>query len=891
MADRQQSPLAEFVGDSLWYSQLINFDTTDHHKPESLDIKSPTTQDVQETQPSGVTSLVDQSLSPVTMANPQQTPMQQIPPPSLPRPPLQFPALPMTEASRLPDAPNPVAPVADMGAWIGARDPVLQLGNTTSSSIPSSATYTGDAIVNRPEETRTWDHNNSILNSSYAPPELVMQPVSTPYFGMNGGKSRSSNSPLEFDYEEAQNWLNGTSLGFGSGQPSSPYNFLNQGNPFTHTQGWDATFGNIDPAITGEAEVAQYPQNLYPTTDTNGAWLLSPQADPLSLNDHFDGQQNRLSKSPTLPPAQVPPNSLIQIHCWGDDPVSFTDSEAESTGGKRMKKLRETHKGSCGAPKKVCASKKVKKGNRGKDAENETDSENDLTAKDKKAKLRPRVDPKHPHVRQNNKIGYKNSRGEGLEEFRAEDHYEPLQRPPAPWDCFTYTPEGELESDRRYTVHEIWRYLNHHPLHHSGQNCDATDSRLQLRIQRVPADSERRYPGAVSSICRFADCQRKPDNDMRIGHYRVAFDEQSHKGRTSDPFVHTGLVRDLNFRIENRHLPCEVKGDNKMAMDNEKVYTVAYDFVKACKKGNFSLQYPTYPARPNESRNFGDDHEGTLTKALTKAKVAAEPESKRKKRLAREATQASQGMISCNVEKHLGNLALITNFDKRKVQLRAEKHAAEGRTPRNRGSKRKQNRPDSGDEADAPNVPDDEAPWLSRPTKESRPYRPDNEPYLGDLEDDIIGSVEEPQEAENEPQQVVSAKGKEVIYDSITLDIAHPAPSPGSGLRTGSKRLREENEDSISSSRSNKRSRADFVVISSTESSPHVKAEQRVSPITALFLDDEAEAQTTPIAALAEDGPETRSRKRLRDADEAELGPRQSPLLRASKRLRPVKSS
>ncbi|KAI9759655.1 MAG: hypothetical protein M1835_000331 [Candelina submexicana] len=853
MADRQKFPLAEFVGDSLWYSQLINFDTTDNQKPESLDIKSPTTQDVQETQSSLVRSLVDQPLSSVTMANPQQTPMQQNPPPTLPQPPLQFPALPMTEVSRLPDAPNLVAPVADMGAWIGARDP--------------SATYTGDAIMNRPVENPTWDLTDSVLNSRYAPPEAVMQPVSTPYFGTNGGQSRSSNSPLEFDPEEAQNWLNGTYLEFGGGQLGRPYDFLNQGNPFTNTQGWDTTFGNIDPAITGEAEVAQFTQNPYSTTNANDAWLLSPQEDPLSFNAPFNGQRNQLSNSPTLPPAQVPLNPLIQIHCWGDDPVDFTDSEAESTGGKRMKKLRETHKGSCGAPKKACASKKVKKGNRGKDAENETDSENDLTAKDKKVKLRPCVDPKHPHVRQNKKIGYKNSRGEGLEEFRAEDHYEPLQRPPAPWDCFTYTPEGELESDRRYTVHEIWRYLYHHPLHYSGQNYDVTDSRLQLRIQRVPADSERRYPGAVSSICRFADCQRKPDNDMRIGHYRVAFDEQSHKGCTSDPFVHAGLVCDLNFRLENRHLPCEVKGDNKMAMDNEKVYTVAYDFLKACKKGNFSLKYPTYPTRPNESTNFGDDHEGTLTKALTKAKVAAEPESKRKKRLARDAIQASQGMLSCNVEKHLGNLALITNFDKRKVQLRAEKYAAEGRSPRKRGSKRKRNQSDSGDEADAPSVPDDQAPWLSRPTKERRPYRPRP----------LTRSRTRSQEAENEPQQVVSAKGKEVIYDSITLDTPHLAPSPESGLRTGSKRLREENEDSISSSRSNKRSRVDVM--------------QPVSPITALFLDDEAEGQTTPVTALAEDGPETRSRKRLRDADEAELAPRRSPLLRASKRLRPVKSS
>ncbi|KAI9721758.1 MAG: hypothetical protein M1812_002093 [Candelaria pacifica] len=919
MAEGQQLP-------PEWFSQYTDFeiDTNIDGQPLSFDIQSPTMQSIQDNQPLGVTSPVGQLLPLTTMAHSEQSPMQQwlmsdseqnpmhhISTQSLSQPPLQHLPYSASGVSQIPNVQGLVAPVANMGAETGFQGLTPLLGNGSSST-----SYTQNEITDGQQdgsfltffdEEATQDLGHSLLNSSYLLPQEAMQPASEPYYGNFGNSARSSKSPLSFDAEEHDRFLG-----------SDPMIGFNEEDPYPDIQGFNLEYGNIDPAFLGGGQVPRPLHSGYLPMATSNPQLPFSQQGSFPVQESFSGPSFQSSNSTGFPRVRAPanrPDLSIICHRWGDDPMYFTDSETESSGRKRPKKLRQ--QGCCSTPKRIWGSKKAKKGKTGEDAGHETDSGNDTTEKRLKAKLRPRVDPKHPHVRQSKLIGYKNSRGEDLEEFEAGEHYTPLQVTPQPWDCFAYTPQGELESDRRYTVEEIWRYLYQHPLHHNGYDFDPKNSKLQLRIQRVPADSERRYPGSCSSICRFADCQRKPDNDIRIGHYRVAFDEQSHEQSTNDPFVHAGyvhlycleklmnlpqLVHDLNFRIENRHLPCEVKGDNKMAMDNEKVYTVAYNFLKACNKGTFLQKYPNYPQTNGLSPyNFEDDHEGTLTKALTVTKVAAEPVSKRKKRLIREAAQAEEGKVSCNVDKHLGNLATLNEFDKRKSQFRIAKTAAQGKKRRKRGGmKRKNEELDSDDDLDGPHVLDDGAPGWSRPAKRPQRSMPVNEPYHGGVEGAVVESVEEgqvsrpltrsltrSQEAEIVPRPSASAKGKEVIYDSITLDTSNAALPSQSSLPT----------------RSRRRSRVEIEILSSPEPSPRIKEEVIASPMGSLFSEGspepalneapevEDEGLVTPITALfVDDRPETVSRKRLRDADDAEIGPSPSPLRRASKRLRQISS-
>ncbi len=761
-------------------TEYINTDgNSDTEEPVSFSIKTPPTQNVQINQSSGVTSLVDQSPPSSAMAYTQ--PMGK------------------STSSSSSSSGNDQT-IGDQ--VVGGR----QHGTTFTPEEMESTLGLDSSLLNSnfdpfdPQQTALQLASQPYYNPSYISPQPAMQPSANPYFRDPGGPASqpyygdmseyvtNSNSSQAPPAEEAQLYddIMAEDLNFSAEDyqqnfsqdfnAEDPQNFLGGlDNPSTTYQGLWTANSNLDPTLGGDSQGVQTEHEIPQFVQENPATIRQGQYTWTSINGYSMpptqetiGHQTAYIDNHSAPSfTQIPTDSSDSVaakhrpHRWGDDPLCFTDSEEEDTemddiGTQRRKKRSQP--GYCPTPwrsrigKKTKGAKKTKGNGTGNDSENETDSEDDTVANVQKGKLRARFDPNHPHVRQSKVIEYKNSRGTDLEEYRAEDHYDRLPETPASWDCFEYTSKGELESDRRYTIEEMQRYLFNHPLHYNSQGSrDFENSKLQLRLQRVPADSGRRYADSVSSICRFADCQRRPDNDMRIGHYRVAFDEQSHKQLASDPFENAGYVHlycleklmnfpqiahSLNIRIEDRHLPCEIKGVNKMAMENNTVYGVAYDFLKACKKLTFSDQYRDYPYQLS-GPNFGRDHSGTLTAALGNAKLAAEPESKRRKRLERANKSKELGRLSCNMEEHLGNLVIVCEFDKRKKQIRAAQYAETGRGPRTRVTTRKRRKNDSDDESDIPTP------------KRRRAHMPADEPWFGPPEgeqhsqtiDDIIESV------------------------------------------------------------------------------------------------------------------------------------------------------
>ncbi len=150
-----------------------------------------------------------------------------------------------------------------------------------------------------------------------------------------------------------------------------------------------------------------------------------------------------------------------------------------------------------------------------------------------------------------------NKRPDNIKNFNAAEFYHPLRSRPESWgpinpetgeQLFHYTENGELNPLHTFTVDQIIEYIGHHPLNYRpnpknpGKKVrDTKNSGLKLWVQCVPADSGRRYPDKLSDKCRFADCPA-PHRTIRKGDFRIAFDEQPHGGRKTDPFHNAGYV-------------------------------------------------------------------------------------------------------------------------------------------------------------------------------------------------------------------------------------------------------------------------------------------------------------------------------------------------------------
>ena len=292
----------------------------------------------------------------------------------------------------------------------------------------------------------------------------------------------------------------------------------------------------------------------------------------------------------------------------------------------------------------------------------------------------------------------KNRRQHNYLTFDPEKVYDPLPEPPASWGPFKYTPEGELEAHRFYSVNKIQQYLTQHPFHQyrgtgESNSADGSTPSLILWIQRNPADSARRYPYPSSNRCRFDKCFAT-HNCINQGQYRVAFDEQSWKGANHDPLHNAGYVhlycleryfdfpelcRELDVRVEDRRLPYEPTSTNRMMMSTSHEVEVAAEFIQMCKYNN---RVPEgYPHHKLKDRPY----EGTLTHRLALAKIEAQPYHFKLKEERR--TGAS------TVPVHLGNLELETQ-ERDKTRLarnqrrtyRVEKNTRSPSPSRSRGS-------------------------------------------------------------------------------------------------------------------------------------------------------------------------------------------------------------
>ena len=232
--------------------------------------------------------------------------------------------------------------------------------------------------------------------------------------------------------------------------------------------------------------------------------------------------------------------------------------------------------------------------------------------------------------------------------FKPETVYSPLQQPPEPWghctldgqtisDRFKYNQFGELEPGDFFTAAEMKTYLLNHYLHING---NAKEGGLKLWIQRNPPDSKHRYGHSCAARCRFLDCIAQ-NRLINQGHTRVAFDELSCRGENLDPMHNAGYVhlycleRFMNFphlcstlqvRVEDRHLPNEHNGKNKMMLSSTQEFREAKRFIENCEMGKISSSYPDFrmPNRP---------YEGTLNHKICIKKVAAEPSKVQKARV------------------------------------------------------------------------------------------------------------------------------------------------------------------------------------------------------------------------------------------------------------------
>ncbi len=320
-----------------------------------------------------------------------------------------------------------------------------------------------------------------------------------------------------------------------------------------------------------------------------------------------------------------------------------------------------------------------------------------LKADEGRLKLRPKpiirgygVDQDKPWIKTNSTKG-KNTRAAKIADYRPEDHYTALSCAPSSWLNFNYTSFGELEAGNTYTAPQLNRYLFEHPLHYTPSGFDTKQSGLQLRIQKNPADSARRYPTYTSSRCRFAECYGR-NHCINQGQYRVAFDEQTHRNANTDPQHNAGYVHlyclerlldfplicaNLNVRVEKRSLPNEPDARNRMRLGKSAALEdIANNFITSCETG---VVPPDYPRR-NQWR-----HEGTLTHKLCLAKV--DEDGPTRWRAIQE--RGEKGSI---YTQHLGNLE-VEAVERDKTR----KH--KNQTTQKKG-KRKQMHQDSEDESD-----------------------------------------------------------------------------------------------------------------------------------------------------------------------------------------------
>ncbi|KAI4114402.1 MAG: hypothetical protein LQ345_004806 [Seirophora villosa] len=259
------------------------------------------------------------------------------------------------------------------------------------------------------------------------------------------------------------------------------------------------------------------------------------------------------------------------------------------------------------------------------------------------------------------------------------------------WSTFKYSAAGELNPDELLTASEIQNYLYNHPLHTLASGIyDPKNGGLRIWIQRNPSDSSRRYASPRLNRCKFRDCFAT-NNVINQGHIRVCFDEQTHLGLNNNPFhvaafVHLNCLerfldfpavcRDLPISPENRELPNEPKGRNRMMLSPDILTHVAFSFIRECEYGTLR-DYPEH----------GRPHRGTLTWQLMSNKVDDEAPVLQRQR-------ANRGEKASHITVHLGDLELEARA---RDMTRRAKYQVNRKMEETLGSKRKHLRDSEGE--------------------------------------------------------------------------------------------------------------------------------------------------------------------------------------------------
>lgn len=279
---------------------------------------------------------------------------------------------------------------------------------------------------------------------------------------------------------------------------------------------------------------------------------------------------------------------------------------------------------------------------------------------------KPQEDEDRLWVRVNGGTQGKSKRSGKLNQYNAEDHYDPLPLLPS-WQSadgnteFRYTEYGEL-TEKTYTGQELSTFILEHDTVFADQHCN-----LRLWIQKQPADSARRYPSKQASQCRFAECpyrQVGKNAIIQAGHLRVAIDENWNVyKKKADPFLVAAVGHLFCFeQFINFPLICsqvEVKLDERVdfstepnrefygALDiDDKRRGPALAFLKAIKKGTFNEKYTFHPM------HYGNGSKKPYEDTLTHHMVEAELEGQRNGKTNQYAGRGSNS----NITSHRGDL-------------------------------------------------------------------------------------------------------------------------------------------------------------------------------------------------------------------------------------------
>jgi hypothetical protein len=230
-----------------------------------------------------------------------------------------------------------------------------------------------------------------------------------------------------------------------------------------------------------------------------------------------------------------------------------------------------------------------------------------------------------------------NKRPANIRNFNAAKFYQTLRCLPASWgsmspetgdQLFQYTEHGELNPLHTFSTAQISEYISNHPFHNVCGFHNPKESGLTLWVQTVPADSGKRYPAKQSDKCRFAECP-DPHRTIRKGEFRVAFDEQHSRKRTTDPFHNAGYVhlyclekffdfpqicKNFSVRPDTRDLR---EGKNKMAItrDHASMEDLVFEFIAR------SVPWAQF----GNGQRPEDYYEYTLCSTLTAEHLARQP--------------------------------------------------------------------------------------------------------------------------------------------------------------------------------------------------------------------------------------------------------------------------